>query len=59
MTRRTNITQGFLACYTFTLVTRGWLTMNYNGDEIKIERGNLYIYSPGLAVRSLTSSTRC
>ncbi|MBO6251525.1 MAG: helix-turn-helix domain-containing protein [Muribaculaceae bacterium] len=56
MTRRTNITQGFLACYTFTLVTRGWLTMNYNGAEIKIERGDLYIYSPGLAVAVIDSS---
>ena len=50
MTQLTNITQGFLACYTFTLVTRGWLKMNYNGDELKIEQGELYIYSPGMAV---------
>ncbi len=50
MTQLTNITQGFLACYTFTLVTRGWLKMNYNGDELTIEQGDLYIYSPGMAV---------
>lgn len=50
MTQLTNITQGFLACYTFTLVTRGWLKMNYNGEELKIEQGDLYIYSPGMAV---------
>lgn len=50
MTQLTNITQGFLACYTFTLVTRGWLKMNYNGEELTIEQGDLYIYSPGMAV---------
>lgn len=50
MTQLTNITQGFLTCYTFTLVTRGWLKMNYNGEELTIEQGDLYIYSPGMAV---------
>lgn len=56
MTRLTNITQGFLACYTFTLVTRGWLTMNYNGSNIRLSKGDLYIYSPGLAVTISDSS---
>lgn len=50
MTQLTNVTQGFLACYTFTLVIRGWLKMNYNGEELTIEQGDLYIYSPGMAV---------
>ena len=56
LTRMTNITQGFLACYTFTLVTQGWLTMNYNGNIIKIKKDDLYFYSPGLSVTILDSS---
>lgn len=50
LTQLTNITQGFLACYTFTLVTKGWLQMNYNGTKLKIEQGDLYIYSPGMYI---------
>ena len=50
MTSLTNQTQGFLACYTFTLVTRGELTLTYNGREIRLRAGDLYIYSPGMAV---------
>lgn len=49
-TMKSNITQGFLAGYAFTLVTRGWLTMRYNDREMKIEKDDLYIYSPGLIV---------
>lgn len=51
LTQLTNITQGFLACYTFTLVTKGWLKMNYNDSQLKIEQGDLYIYSPGMAIK--------
>lgn len=56
LTRKTNITQGFLACYTFTLVTQGWLTMQYGNGEVKIQQGDLYIYSPGLAVTIIDAS---
>ena len=56
MTMQTNLTQGFLSCYTFTLVTEGWLTMNYNGSEIHLTKGDLYIYSPGLSVTILSIS---
>lgn len=56
MTMQTNLTQGFLSCYTFTLVTEGWLTMNYNGIEIHLTKGDLYIYSPGLSVTILSIS---
>ena len=49
-TSLTNQTQGFLACYTFTLITRGELTLTYNGREIRLRAGDLYIYSPGMAV---------
>jgi AraC-like DNA-binding protein len=56
MTMQTNLTQGFLSCYTFTLVTEGWLVMNYNGSEIQLTKGDLYIYSPGLSVTILSIS---
>jgi AraC-like DNA-binding protein len=56
MTMQTNLTQGFLSCYTFTLVTEGWLAMNYNGIEIHLTKGDLYIYSPGLSVTILSIS---
>ena len=56
MTMQTNLTQGFLSCYTFTLVTEGWLAMNYNGIEIHLTKGDLYIYSPGLSVTVLSIS---
>lgn len=57
MTLKTNITQGFAACYSFTLVTRGWLRMRYNDRELQIREGDLYIYSPGLSVTILDGST--
>ncbi len=55
-TQKTNITQGFAACYSFTLVTQGWLRMRYNDSELTIQQGDLYIYSPGLAVTILDGS---
>lgn len=56
MTLKTNITQGFTACYSFTLVISGWLHMRYNDRELSIQKGDLYIYSPGLAVTILDGS---
>ena len=56
LTLKTNITQGFLACYTFTLVTEGWLSIHYADKDVRIERGDLYIYSPGMAVSVLDVS---
>ena len=55
-TQKTNITQGFAACYSFTLVTQGWLCIRYNNSEMTIQQGDLYIYSPGLAVTILNGS---
>ena len=50
LTFRTNQTQGFLAAYSFTIVTEGWLTLTINGRKTALEPGNLYIYSPGIQV---------
>ena len=39
LTFRTNIIQGFLAAYTFTLVIDGWLSIVYNNRELKLRPG--------------------
>ena len=53
---RTNETQGFFACYVFTLVEKGWLTVHYNGRELTFHPDDLYIYSPGLPVTVIATS---
>ena len=46
----TNTMQDTLAAYTFTLVELGRLTVNYNGRQLSLRQGDLYIYSPGFQV---------
>lgn len=53
---RTNETQGFFACFVFTLVERGWLTIRYNGHELTFYPDDLYTYSPGLPVTVIATS---
>ena len=53
----TNETHGFLSCYTYTIVTRGWVTILYNGCELTLNEGDLYAYSPGFEVTVLSSSS--
>ena len=53
----TNETNGFLSCYTFTIVTRGWVTILYNNRELTLHEGDLYTYSPGFEVTVLSSSS--
>ena len=56
ITFRANETHGFMAAYTFTLVTEGWLTIVYNGRELTLTPDDLYIYSPGLPVTIISAS---
>lgn len=56
ITFRANETHGFMAAYTFTLVTQGWLTIIYNGRELTLHPDDLYIYSPGLPVTIVAAS---
>ena len=56
LTFRTNQTQGFLAAYSFTIVTEGWLTLLYNGKRLTLHKDELYTYSPGLSVTILSAS---
>jgi len=53
----TNETHGFLSCYTFTIVTSGWVTILYNNRELTLHEGDLYTYSPGFEVTVLSSSS--
>lgn len=52
----TNETHGFLSCYTFTIVTSGWLTILYNNRVLTLRQGDLYIYSPGFEITILSAS---
>ncbi len=56
ITFRANKTQGYMAAYTFTLVTEGWLIIAYNGKELTLYPDDLYMYSPGLEVTILSTS---
>ena len=56
MTYRANETHGYMAAYTFTLVTSGWLIIVYNGRELTLYPDDLYIYSPGLPVTIMSAS---
>ena len=52
----TNQMQESLACYTYTLVRKGWLRLVYNGHELTLHEGDIYIYSPGFQVTVLGGS---
>ncbi len=52
-----NETHGFLSCYTFTIVTRGWLTIIYSNRELTLHEGDLYTYLPCFEVTVLASSS--
>ena len=56
LTFRTNETQGFLSAYTFTLLTRGWLQMIYNGRELTLHTDDILFYSPGMSVTIVATS---
>lgn len=45
-----------LACYTFTLVRRGHVTIEANGQELIIWQGEVFIYLPGFPIRVLSVS---
>jgi hypothetical protein len=52
-----NQTHGFLSCYIYTIITRGWLTILYNNSELTLREGDLYTYSPGFEITILSSSS--
>lgn len=55
-TLQTNQMQEAVAVYAYTLVRRGWLNIIYNGVELTLRPGDLYIYSPGFHVSVIGGS---
>ena len=53
----TNITMGYLKCYTFTIIERGWVTLNYGtGRQLSLQHGDMFVYSPGFPIKVITLS---
>lgn len=52
----TNRMQETLAGYSYTLVRRGWIKLNYNGQVLTLHPGDLYIYSPGFQLTIVSGS---
>ena len=53
---RTNLTRGFVSCFAFMLVDKGWMTIHYNGRELTLHPNDLYTYSPCLPVEVIATS---
>ena len=53
---RVNLVRGFVSCFAFMLVDKGWMTIHYNGRNLTLSRGDLYTYSPGLQVDVIATS---
>ncbi|WP_052080535.1 helix-turn-helix domain-containing protein [Porphyromonas macacae] len=51
-----NKMQESLKCYTFTLVTHGWLKIISNKREMMLTSGDLYTYAPGFSISILSAS---
>ena len=53
---RTNLTQGYVSCFAFMLVDKGWMTIHYNGRELTLHPNDIYTYSPCLPVTVIAIS---
>ena len=53
---RANLLHGFVACFAFMLVDKGWMTIHYNGRDLTLRPNDLYTYSPGLPVDVIATS---
>lgn len=51
-----NNMQDTMATYSYTLVEHGWLKVLYNGRELTLEEGDLYLYSPGFQISIVSGS---
>ena len=50
---RSNLLRGFVSCFAFMLVDKGWMTIHYNGRDLTLRPNDLYTYSPGLPVQQV------
>ena len=53
---RSNLKHGFVSCFAFMIVDKGWMRIHYNGRELTFYPNDLYIYSPGLPVTVVATS---
>ena len=53
---RSNLKHGFVSCFAFVVVDKGWMRIHYNGRELTFYPNDLYIYSPGLPVTVIATS---
>ena len=56
ITLRVNQIQDTIACYSFTLVRQGWLTIDYNNRQFTLTKNDLYPYAPGMPVSIIAAS---
>lgn len=56
LTLRANLLQDTMACYTFTLVEEGWLTIDYNNKQFTLTKNDIYPYAPGMPLRIVAAS---
>ena len=53
---RSNLLRGFVSCFAFMLVDKGWMTIHYNGRDLTLHPNDLYTYSPGQPVDVIATS---
>jgi AraC-like DNA-binding protein len=53
---RTNLQHGYVSCFAFMVVDKGWMKIHYNGRELTLHPNDLYTYSPGLPVTVIAAS---
>ena len=53
---RVNLQRGFVSCFAFALVDKGWMTIHYNGRDLTLHPNDLYTYSPGLPIDVIATS---
>ncbi len=52
----TNDLPGTIAAYGYTIVLKGWMTMLYNGSEVRCAKDDIIIYTPGITISVLAIS---
>ena len=56
VTFQTNLLDGALAAFSYTIVLRGWLKIQYNGRDILLIKDDIYVYTAGFSVRVVDAS---
>ena len=52
----TNALPGTVAAYGYTIVLQGWMTMLFNGHEVRYTKDDIIIYTPGITVNVIAIS---